>query len=112
MAESKYGPADVSRDVLLVVGGALIGAAVALLYAPQTGDRTRKQIARKIDDARDQAREYGEELLDKVDDLKHQVSKQIEAGVAVVGERKDSFLDNIASLEGKLGQLKKKIAKK
>lgn len=116
MAESHYGPENFGRDLLLVLGGALIGAAVALLYAPQSGDRTRRQIARKVEDARSQAKEYSDELLDRVDDLKRQVTRQVDAGVSSVAEKvtekKGALMDNIASLETKIGSLKRKIARR
>lgn len=100
------------RDALLVVGGALIGAAVALLYAPQSGDRTRKQIVRKVEDVKEQAADLGDDILDKVEDLRKNVSRQIEEGKDFVGEKKDVLLSNITSLEEKLVGIRKKIAKR
>ena len=47
--------------VALVVGG-LVGAGVALLLAPQSGKRTRKQIADLAEDLKD----YAADLTDKV----------------------------------------------
>ena len=54
---------DRTRSVLvaLVVGG-LIGAGLALLLAPQSGKRTRQQIADLAEDLRD----YASDLTDKV----------------------------------------------
>lgn len=37
--------------------GAAAGSIVALLYAPQSGDRTRRQIRHFVDDEMDQARD-------------------------------------------------------
>ena len=49
--------------------GATMGAAVALLYAPQTGDRTRRLISRKLVDGRDALTENGSDLMDRGRDL-------------------------------------------
>ena len=54
---------DRSRSILvaLVVGG-LVGAGVALLLAPQSGKRTRQQIA----DLAEALKDYASDLTDKV----------------------------------------------
>ena len=50
-----------SLIVALVIGG-LVGAGVALLLAPQSGKRTRQQIADLAEDLKD----YASDLTDKV----------------------------------------------
>jgi gas vesicle protein len=50
--------------VWLLVGAAL-GAAVALLYAPQSGDHTRRLIVRKARKGRDLVVEQGGDLVEK-----------------------------------------------
>ena len=50
-----------SLIVALVIGG-LVGAGVALLLAPQSGKRTRQQIADLAEDLKD----YATDLTDKV----------------------------------------------
>ena len=49
--------------------GAAAGAAVALLYAPQTGDKTRRMLGRKLADGREALEEQGSDLLDKSREL-------------------------------------------
>jgi gas vesicle protein len=49
--------------------GAAVGASVALLYAPQSGDRTRRLLGRKLADGRDVLSEQGSDLLEKSRDL-------------------------------------------
>jgi gas vesicle protein len=49
--------------------GAAMGASVALLYAPQSGDRTRRLIGRKLADGREVLEEQGSELLEKSREL-------------------------------------------
>ena len=60
----------------LFVGG-LIGAGLALLYAPKSGRETRKDIARKsrelYDEGRDKAKKLYGEAEDLVDDVKDSV---------------------------------------
>ena len=49
--------------------GAAMGASVALLYAPQSGDRTRRMIGRKLADGREVLEDQGSELLEKSREL-------------------------------------------
>ena len=49
--------------------GATVGAGVALLYAPQSGDRTRRLLGRKLADGRDALSEQGSDLLDRSKEL-------------------------------------------
>ncbi len=48
--------------------GALIGAGVALLFAPQSGEDTRRLIRKK-------ARRFANDARDRYDDLKDRVRK-------------------------------------
>jgi len=49
--------------------GAAVGASVALLYAPQSGERTRRLIGRKLADGREALEDQGNELLEKSREL-------------------------------------------
>jgi gas vesicle protein len=49
--------------------GAAVGAAVALLYAPQSGRDTRQLIARKTEQSRDAIVDSSNEALDRGKDL-------------------------------------------
>jgi gas vesicle protein len=46
--------------------GAVIGAGIALLAAPEPGRRTRRKIRRKADDIRETASDRWEDLADDV----------------------------------------------
>ena len=48
--------------------GVAAGAAVALIYAPQTGVKTRKQIRRKLNDASDYVKDVSGDLGDRAGD--------------------------------------------
>jgi gas vesicle protein len=49
--------------------GAAAGASVALLYAPQSGDRTRRLLGRKLSEGREALEEQGSDLLEKSREL-------------------------------------------
>ncbi|MDE6452788.1 MAG: YtxH domain-containing protein [Muribaculaceae bacterium] len=57
--------------ILAVAGAAIAGAATALLLAPQSGRRTRRDIERFIRDTRDK-------YCNKVDDIAEQIAAEIE----------------------------------
>jgi len=52
-----------------VLMGGLIGAAIALLYAPQSGRETRKDIKRTARRVRNSAADLIEDTIDDVNDL-------------------------------------------
>lgn len=74
---------------LMLVAGGLIGAGLALLFAPQSGRATRKDICRY---AR-RARRRGEDI---VDDFTDSISRMVDA----VGEKASDILDRGADLAG------------
>jgi len=51
--------------VSFLVGG-IVGAGLALLFAPQTGRKTRRKIADLTDDIKDYATDYTKKLKDKI----------------------------------------------
>jgi gas vesicle protein len=71
---------NVGTKVSYLLAGMGIGAVIALLFAPQSGERTRRQIADKAQDGKDFVtakgrviRKHAENLVDQGRDL---VSKQ------------------------------------
>ena len=50
--------------------GASLGAGIALLYAPQTGAKTRKQLGRGLDDAADYLEDVGDYLKEQAEKLR------------------------------------------
>jgi len=71
---------DTKDFVLGVVIGSAIGAAAALLYAPQSGTETREQLRVKADEARLKAAEAAQQAQAKASEAMHQV--QAKAGEA------------------------------
>jgi gas vesicle protein len=63
--------------------GVAAGAGVALLYAPQSGEKTRRQVRRKLEDATDYVK-------DAADNLSEHAGKVYKAGREAVGDAVDS----------------------
>lgn len=59
-----------------IVGG-LIGAAVSLLYAPQSGTRTRRDITRFTRHVADEAKDAIEDATDSIHDLMDNMSDKL-----------------------------------
>ena len=51
------------------IAGAVCGAVVALLYAPNSGQHTRKLIVKKTDEARDALADNGKEIVERGKEL-------------------------------------------
>jgi gas vesicle protein len=60
---------DNSDKLLWLLAGAALGASVALLYAPQSGDHTRRLIAKKARKGRDIIADRGGDLIEKGRDI-------------------------------------------
>ena len=58
--------------------GATVGAALALLYAPQTGDDTRRQIKSKIEDLEKELDQMRTKLKEKGGEMKDEARKRIQ----------------------------------
>ena len=50
------------KGAALFIGGALVGAAAALLLTPKTGEEVRKELADLADEVKKHAQEYCEQL--------------------------------------------------
>jgi gas vesicle protein len=80
--------------------GVAAGAAAALIYAPQTGEKTRKQLKRHLEDASDY-------IKDASDDLgKHatKVYKQTRDRAGDVASRVSSVASNVSSAASNIAE--------
>ena len=60
---------DNSSRLVWFLTGAAIGAAVALLYAPQSGKQTRSQIGKRTEEGRESLAGSGKEMFNHGRDL-------------------------------------------
>ncbi len=68
------------------LAGAVLGAAIAVLYAPKSGKDTRGLIGKKADEGRDSLAETSKELMDKSKEL-YERGRQIAEEAAELFER-------------------------
>ncbi len=66
----------------LIAGGAAVGAGLALLYAPQTGAETRRQIRHYAKKAQVQATRFGRSVKDGM-------NKAIETGKTYMARKEE-----------------------
>lgn len=98
--------------------GIALGAGAALLFAPQSGEETRRGIARSARRAQDAAQDFVEDVsgtvADKFKEVRTTVEDRIEATLEAVDERKRRVTKayragRVAALEAR-GELEQRIA--
>jgi gas vesicle protein len=74
---------------IILSAGVVVGATVALLYAPQSGVVTRKKLRRGIEDAEEYLEDAGDYLKDQADKL----SREARRALKLTREYADSTVD-------------------
>jgi gas vesicle protein len=77
--------------------GVSAGAAIALLYAPQTGVKTRKQIRKRAEDAGDYLEDAGNYLKAQAERLSDEAQKAIKRTKGQVEYAVDKAGDAVSS---------------
>jgi gas vesicle protein len=57
---------NVLNLVLAFTIGGVVGAGVALLFAPQSGEKTRRKIREAVEDVREDIMDYADRLKEKI----------------------------------------------
>ncbi|MBB6143479.1 gas vesicle protein [Silvibacterium bohemicum] len=70
--------------------GVAAGAAVALIYAPQSGEKTRRQLRRGFEDA-------GDYLKDAAENLSDQAEKYVKRGKDIVDDVVDTASNAVSA---------------
>jgi gas vesicle protein len=63
---------------LCISGGLAVGAALALLFAPSSGEKTRKELAQNIGESVNTGRESLEPVIKKLEDQFNDFRKNVE----------------------------------
>jgi gas vesicle protein len=109
---------DVLVGALLLLAGGIVGAGAALLFAPQSGKRTRRDLARYVKKARQKAEtavdefsshvadvvetvgDRAEEILDKAPDMAHQTKKELLKVIEEGQQRLEKQRNRLAKIIG------------
>ena len=100
---------------LMLVAGGIIGAGVALLFAPQSGERTRKDITRYARKVRKKAEGVVDDFADTVSDMVDTVSEKaediLEKGKDMAYEAKKELLKVMEEGQEKLEKQRVRLVK-
>ncbi len=99
---------------LMLLSGGIIGAGLALLYAPQSGKRTRRQIVRYSRKARNEAEETARDaanyVTEMVDTLSDQTSDLVDRGNDVASYWRKSLMESIENGQKALEKQAKRLS--
>ena len=103
---------------LMLLAGGIIGAGVALLYAPQSGEKTRKEIGRyakkarkKTQEAVDAVEDFSEQVVDMAEQVGDRASEILEKGKDMAYGAKKGLLKAIEEGEARLVKERSRLAK-
>lgn len=105
----------VAVAALLILAGGVVGAGVALLFAPQSGQRTRKDIYRYAKKTKNRANEAVDELSatvsDLVDTLGEKTDDLLEKGKDVAGSARKDLIRLIEEGASSLEKFRTKLSR-
>jgi gas vesicle protein len=94
---------DMKEAAGFLLAGAMVGAAIALLYAPQSGVRTKKDIRRFARNTVDQLealqKDVGDQVTDWVDDMTEIVKDGVARGKTLGAGGYEQVLQHFDSMK-------------
>lgn len=104
--------ANTGSTLLALVTGAAIGAGLGLLYAPESGDKTRKKLRSDALSTQDKLnkkyKETTSNLSEKAKKARHDFEVRLEETLSSASYKADDIL---SAMETKLEELRKQTAK-
>ncbi len=104
--------ANTGSTLLALITGAAIGAGLGLLYAPESGEHTRKKLRKDAEDAQDRLnkryKETSSNLSDKAKKARIDFESRLEETLSSASHKADDIL---SAMETKLEELRKQNAK-
>ena len=109
---------NVMVGALMLVAGGIIGAGLALMYAPQSGEKTRKEITRyakkarrRTQDAADAVEVFSDQVTEMAETLGDRASEILEKGKDMAYGAKKGLLKAIAEGEARLEKERSRLSK-
>jgi gas vesicle protein len=87
---------DTGGKVVWFMAGIAIGATVALLYAPASGEQTRRKLVKKTQHSRDAIADSGREMLERGKDM-YERGRKLADDAAEMFERGRKIVESTAS---------------
>jgi gas vesicle protein len=104
---------SLGKTLTIFLAGGLIGAGLALLYAPDSGEKTRQRMKEGANRALQKAKELEEKWLDRIDeivqDVKSRTAQLIEGGKTLAEDKKRELLAAIEAGKKALEEERKRI---
>lgn len=98
---------------IMLVAGGVIGAGLALLFAPQSGKKTRKQISRYARTVRNETeeliRDAAHSVTEMAEDLGEKTADLVERGSEVAEDWRRHLIDSIERGQKSLEKQRKKL---
>ncbi len=88
---------DGDSPLKLLLTGAAIGAALALLFAPADGEETRRIVGRRVRQLRDMAEDGLDELEDRLTDGTHRLRERVQDTVEDVRTQASEVTEAVKS---------------
>jgi gas vesicle protein len=103
---------------LMLMAGGIIGAGIALMYAPQSGEKTRKGITRftkkarrKAQDAVEVVEDFSEQVTDMAETVGDRAAEILEKGKDMAYSAKKGLLKAIQEGEARLEKERSRLTK-
>ena len=112
MKEERNG-VNMSQQLFIIALGGLVGAALALLYAPSSGENTRQYLHMRTEQARRRAYDITgrikENIEQLIDDIQETTDEIIEEGVELTRDKKAELLAAIEAGKKAIEEEKNKL---
>jgi gas vesicle protein len=103
-----------TTGTLMLIAGGLIGAGLALLYAPQSGHKTRRKLLRYAEQVQNEAEELFRDtthsLSEALEDLSERSADLIERSGEVTQEWRQQLLSTLESGQKNLETQRRKFS--
>ena len=112
MEEERSG-INIARQLFMMGLGGLVGVALALLYAPSSGENTRRYLRMRTEQARRRAHDITgrikENIESLIEDVKETTDELIAEGVELTKDKKAEFLAAIEAGKRTIEEEKKRF---